>query len=952
MKKLLLSGLLAIALGFQATAQTGAAAAVSNQPVLLEKVTAKPGELVIAYEKWRLPNGLTLFIHEDHSDPVAHIEVTYHVGSARESIGKSGFAHFFEHMMFQGSDNVADEEHFKIVQTAGGNMNGTTNHDRTNYFQSVPRNYVETALWLEADRMGFLLDAVTQKKFETQRATVKNEKDQRITNVPYGMRDEIKNTILYPPSHPYYWPTIGFVEDLNRVGVDDLKNFFMRWYGPNNASIVVAGDVTPAEVLKLTEKYFGSIPRGPEVRKQRVDPVRLADNVYANYGDKVYLPMLQFTYPTVPAYHPDEAALDILGSVLGEGNNSIFYKNFVKTEKALQAATFHGVGYGNELAGEFNIIVVSFPDGETDVEAMVRKTLEEFDAVGIDDEALIRAKAGIETQVMQSMQSVAGKASMISQMYYTLGDKKWNVNDELVRYQKVTKEDVMRVYRQYVKGKFAAIVNIFPKNANAASNKEETKPVETSGQAVKGELEYKGLSYKKPTDNFDRSKRPEIGTAPSPIVPAIYEDKFANGIKVLGTETSELPIVSLYFSIKGGNMAINDQSKTGLASITASMMDQATQNYTSEQFEAELQKLGSSISFNAGRDNTFISVTTQKKNIDKTLALLEEKLLRPKFTAEDFKRIQKSVAQSINSSKFDAGDLAEKAYAKLIYGQKSIMAEPTEGTFKTIKSFTVKDVQAYYDKFYTPELTNLIIVGDIKQSEIIPKLQFLNKWNKKNTVLPNVTLSAPVVEKTQIYLVDKYKSSQSEIRVGYLALPYDFNGKYFKSRVMNFPLSGNFNSRINQNIREDKGFTYGIYGGFSGGDVAGPFTIGCGVRGTATDSAIKEIFYELNKYRSSGITDEELDFAKKSLRSGDALRYETPFQKASFLSVIAERNLPKDYIDQQNNLLSTLTKDEINKLANELLPTDKMIIVVVGDKEKIAEPLMKLGYKVIDYKVE
>jgi len=944
--------MLALALGFQSMAQTGNAPAATNQPVLLEKVTAKPGELLIAYEKWRLPNGLTLFIHEDHSDPVAHIEVTYHVGSARESIGKSGFAHFFEHMMFQGSDNAADEEHFKIVQTAGGNMNGTTNHDRTNYFQTVPKNYMETALWLEADRMGFLLDAVTQKKFETQRATVKNEKDQRITNVPYGMRDEIKNTILYPPNHPYYWPTIGFVEDLNRVGVEDLKNFFMRWYGPNNASIVVAGDVNPAEVLKLTEKYFGSIPRGPEVRKQRVDPVRLADNVYANYGDKVYLPLLQFTYPTVPAYHPDEAALDILGAVMGDGNNSIFYKNFVKSEKALQASTFHGVGYGNELAGEFNIIVVSFPDGETDVEAMVRKTLDEFDAAGIDDEALARAKAGIETQVMQSMQSVAGKASMISQMYYTLGDKKWNINDELTRYQKVTKEEVMRVFRQYIKGKYAAIVNIFPKSTNAASNKEETKPVETSGQAAKGELEYKGLSYKKPVDNFDRSKRPEVGPAPSPVVPAIYEDKFANGIKVLGTETSELPIVSLYFSIKGGNNAMNDQSKTGLAAITAEMMGQATQSYTSEQFEAELQKLGSSISFNAGRDNTFISVTSQKKNLDKTLALLEEKLLRPKFTAEDFKRIQKSVAQSINSSKFDAGDLAEKAYAKLIYGAKSIMAEPVEGTFKTVKSFTVKDVQAYYDKFYAPELTNLVIVGDVKQSEIMPKLQFLNKWNKKNTVIPNVTLSAPVVEKTQIYLVDKYKSSQSEIRVGYLALPYDYNGKYFKARVMNFPLSGNFNSRINQNIREDKGFTYGIYGGFSGGDVAGPFTIGCGVRGTATDSAIKEIFYELNKYRSSGMSDDELDFAKKSLRSGDALRYETPFQKASFLSVIAERNLPKDYIDQQNKVLASLTKAELNQLANELLPTDKMVIVVVGDKEKIGEALSKLGYKVVDYKVE
>lgn len=952
MKKLILSGLLSVALIGQLTAQTATTTPTTPAgPVLLEKVTAKPGELVIAYEKWRLPNGLTIFIHEDHSDPVAHVEVTYHVGSARETPGKSGFAHFFEHMMFQGSEHVADEEHFKIIQTAGGQMNGTTNHDRTNYFETVPKNYLETALWLESDRMGFLLDSVTQKKFETQRETVKNEKDQRVTNVPYGMRDEIKNTILYPTNHPYYWPTIGFVKDLDRVGVDDLKNFFMRWYGPNNASIVVAGDVNPTEVMKLVEKYFGAIPRGPEVRKQRVEPVRLADNVYANYGDKVYLPMLQFTYPTVPAYHPDEAALDVLGSVMGSGNNSIFYKNFVKSEKALQAATYHGVGYGSELAGEFNIIVVSFPDGETDVEALVKKTLDEFETAGVDDEAMARAKGEIETQVIQSMQSVAGRASMLSTAFYTLGDKKWNVNEELVRYQKVTKEDVMRVFRQYVKGKYAAIVNIFPKSTNAANQKEDTKMPETSGVA-KSELEYKGLTYKKPVENFDRSKRPEVGPAPSPVVPAIYEDKLANGIKILGTETSELPVVSMFFSIKGGNTALNDQSKTGLASFTAAMMDQATQNYTAEQMENELSKLGSYISFSANDDYTYVSVTTQRKNLDKTLLLLEEKLLRPKFTAEDFKRTQKQIAQSILSSKSDAGDLADKAYAKLLYGQKSIMAEPTEGTFETVKSFGIKDIQMYYDKFYAPDFTNLVIVGDISKDDMMGKLQFLNKWNKKNVVLPNVTLAAPVIEKTQIYLIDKYKSTQSEIRVGYLALPYDYNGKYFKARVMNFPLSGNFNSRINQNLREDKGFTYGVSGGFSGSDVAGPYTIACGVRGSATDSAIKEMFIELNKYNAKGMTDEELEFAKKSLRSGDALRYETPGQKANFLSVLLNRNLPKDYIDQQNKLLQSLTKEELNQLAKELLPVDKMVIVVVGDKEKIGENLVKLGYKVIDYKVK
>lgn len=945
MRKFLLISFICILVG-KLNAQTD-----SKVPVLLDKVTAKPGELVISYEKWRLPNGLTVFIHEDHSDPIAHIEVTYHVGSARETPGKSGFAHFFEHMMFQGSDNVADEEHFKIVQTAGGSMNGTTNHDRTNYFETVPKNYLETALWLEADRMGFLLDAVTQKKFETQRATVKNEKDQRVTNVPYGMRDEIKNTILYPPNHPYYWPTIGFVEDLNRVGVEDLKNFFMRWYGPNNASVVVAGDVNPAEVMKLVEKYFGSIPRGPEVRKQRVEPVRLPDNIYANYGDKVYLPLLQITYPTVPAYHPDDAALTILGSVLGSGNNSLMYKNFIKSEKALQAAAWNRVGYGNELAGEFNFIIVSFPDGETDIEALMKKTLDEFDASGVDDEALIRVKSQIETGIMQGMQSVAGRASYLSTSFYQLGDKKWSVKEELERYQKVTKEDVMRVFRQYIKGKYAAYVNIFPKNTNAASNKEEVKLVETSG-VVKSELDYKGLTYQKPKDNFDRSKKPEVGVAPSPIVPSIFEKQLSNGLKVYGTQSKELPVVSMYFSIKGGNIALNDQKKTGLASLTAQMMEQATQNYTNEQFDNELSKLGSSISFGAGDDYTYISVTCQKKNLDKTLILLEEKLFRPKFTAEDFKRIQKQTAQGINSAKYDAGDLADKAFAKLLYGEKSILAEPVEGTFESIKSLSVKDVQMYYDKFYSPEITSLVVVGDITQDEILPKLSFLEKWTNKNVQLPNVTLNAPQIKQTEIYLIDKYKSTQSEIRVGYLALPFDYNGKYFKARVMNFPLGGNFNSRLNMNLREDKGFTYGVRGYFTGEDYAGPFEISCGVRGTATDSAVKEIFSEMKKYSTEGMTSEELDFAKKSLRSGDALRYETPGQKASFISTIANRNLPKDYIDQQNKLLSELTLTELNQLAKELLPLDKMVIVIVGDQEKVGENLKKLGYKVNEYKVK
>jgi zinc protease len=968
MKKILLVVVAAAGMAFASRAQ--APAAPSNQPELIEKVTAQPGELVIAYEKWRLPNGLTVILHEDHSDPIVHVDVTYHVGSARETPGKSGFAHFFEHMMFQGSEHVQDEEHFKIVQGAGGSMNGTTNRDRTNYFETLPKNYLETALWLESDRMGFLLDSVTQKKFEVQRATVKNEKGQNVDNVPYGRTDEVKNQILYPPNHPYSWTTIGYVEDLDRVGVEDLKNFFLRWYGPNNASLVVAGDINPQEVLKLAMKYFGSIPRGPEVKKQRVEPVRLPDNVYANYGDNIFLPLTYITYPGVAAYHVDEPALDVLSLVLGNGNNAILYKNLVKTEKAFQVFSENSC---SELAGEFTIGALAYPampGGDNyDIEALIKQTLEEFEKTGISDDDLARAKAQIETSYTENMGSIGGKSYLLSHWNYMLPNKQMNVREEIARYNKVTKEDVMRVFRQYVKGKNAAIVNVWAKqkdpNAKEGDKeKEETKLASSSGKASSGELEYKGLTYKRAVDNFDRSKRPEVVGSVTPVVPKMYRTSFDNGLKVIGSTSTEVPIVTMILTIKGGNNALaNEINKSGLAALTASMMGESTQNYTSEQFSNQLEKLGSDIRFNATRESVIMTVNAPKKNLDATLKLVEEKLLRPKFTSEDFKLVQRQTAEGINAEKVNASEQANKAYARILFG-KSILAEPVNGSIKTIKGMSVKDVQSYYDRFFSPSVSSLVIVGDVTEAEIMPKIDFLKKWQKKDVVLPSVTANAVPIEKTQIYIVDKYKAGQSELRVGYKALPYDYNGKYFKSTVMNFPLGGNFNSRLNLNLREEKGFTYGIRGGFNGSKDYGTFTVAAGVRVSSTDSALKEIFQELDKYRESGITEEELAFTKKALTQGDALRYETSYDKASFLGQIARYDLPTDYINQQNATLQGMTKQEIDALAKEMLPTDKMVIVIVGDKDKIQESLKKIEtnrpgyispmskYKVIDYKLD
>jgi len=370
---------------------------VNGQAKLVEKITKKGNEIVIPYEKYLLQNGLTLVIHEDHSDPVVHVDVTYHVGSAREEIGKSGFAHFFEHMMFEGSDHALKGTHDKIITGGGGSLNGSTNRDRTNYYETVPSNQLEKALWLEADRMGFLLGQVTQTRFEVQRATVKNERGQRVDNVPYGLLNETFYKNLYPYGHPYSWDVIGYLEDLNRSNVEDLKNFFLRWYGPNNATLTIGGDVKAAKTVKLAEKYFGSIPRGPEVKPVVVPDVKLDANRYVSFTDNyAKLPMLCVVYPTVPNYHKDMAALQCLSQVIGQGKASVLYQQLIKKQMALQASSFSRL---TELTGEFIFQVVPMPGKSlAQTDSLFRASLAEFEKRGVTDEDIAKFKGNVEEQ--------------------------------------------------------------------------------------------------------------------------------------------------------------------------------------------------------------------------------------------------------------------------------------------------------------------------------------------------------------------------------------------------------------------------------------------------------------------------------------------------------------------------------------------------------------------------
>ena len=908
-----------------------------HSQTLIDKQTQEG--INIAYETYQLDNGLTVIIHQDHSDPIVHVEVTYHVGSNREQIGMTGFAHFFEHMMFQGSENIGEEEHFKIVSEGGGRMNGTTSRDRTNYYQTLPSNQLETAFWLESDRMGYLLNAMTEKKFENQRDVVKNEKLQRQKN-PYGLFYEVMGQTLYPKGHPYSWPIIGYIEDLDRATMQDLKDFCMRWYGPNNAYLVVTGDVEVDEVLSLANKYFGPIPKGEDVRELRVPRVVLPQHKYRVFKDNIYFPMAAFAFPTIPAYHKDEPALDALADIMGDGKNSPIYQSFVKTEKAVQASVSHPA---SDLAGEFMINVVSYPENTfAEVEEEVFKMLNNFDSY-ITNEALNRFKVKMRSEIMNGLSSIQGKASQLTRWAY-LTNEPYNFQKSLDRYNNVTKEDVIKVYNRYIKNKKAAIIDYTSIPFGSTDSVQSINP--NAYMPFKKDKQYDNLVYNRGNDNFDRSIRPTPPSAKPVNIPTFYEGKIKNpvsetnkGINYIGTETNEIPKIDILITLEGGDLLVQDEiKKVGLASLTAMMLEEGTKNYSTEEISLQLDEIGSTISFNGSDRQSTIYISSLVENIDKTLQVLDEKLFNPGFRKDDFKRVKKQYRESINNSKKSANYLGSTAAKQKMYG-KSIRGV-TE-TVKSIDKLKLDDVENFYNKQYNSSLASIVIVGDMPQSEIVPKLDFLNKWEGSDIII-NRDLLKEDINGRQIYIVHK-PGPQSMIMIGHHGPKFDVTGEYFKSRVMNFAFGGAFNSRLNLNLREDKGYTYGINSRFSANESDGTFYISTSVEGEATDSALTEIFYELENYVDNGITEEELKFTKNSIANSDALRYETTFQKANFLSRIQRYNLDKNYTSLQREELLKLNTNDIKEIAKKNLDKNNLIVVVVGNKYSLKKKLAKFG---------
>lgn len=916
------------------------------QAKMVEKITKKNAdEIVIPYEKYILPNGLTLIVHEDHSDPICHVDVTYHVGSAREEIGKSGFAHFFEHMMFQGSDNVADEQHFKIITEAGGTLNGTTNRDRTNYFETVPSNQLEKMLWLEADRMGFLLDAVTQQKFEVQRATVKNERGQNYDNRPYGLVQETMAKNLFPYGHPYSWLTIGYIEDLNRVNVQDLKNFFLRWYGPNNAVVTVGGDVNTKEVVKMVEKYFGTIPQCPKVEKTVLPAPVLDKDRYVSMTDQyAKLPMLVCALPGVPSKHKDEVALDCLAAIIGGDNNSILYQRLVKTQKALNASASNPT---DELAGSFQFTVMPKPGTSlADMEKEIREAIKEFETKGVSDDDLSKFKLSNEAQEIYSLESVSGKVSQLASYQTFTGDANF-IKKDIRRYSELTKEDVIRVYNQYIKNKPMVVLSVLTKGNENLKAAPDNYEVKNEGYKAPN-YGYNNLKYVKAKDNFDRKNMPPAGANPVIKVPD-FKTMEKDGMKMIYAKSDEIPAVVLSLGFKGGRMLEqNDLSKVGVANMFANMMDEDTRKHSAEEMSVLLDKLGSSISIGADLDETSVTVRCLKKNLDATLALLEERIMQPKFTQEAFDRIQNQTLENIKNSKTRAAVMASNVYNRVSYTTGSFLGYPSAGTEESVKKIELKDIEDYYKNNISRNGLSIVVVGDIEAKEAEAVMNRFATLPDQKIELP--AISTPAISNSRtVYFYNIPKAAQTEFRVGYTTnLKYDATGEYYKCGLMNFPFGGAFNCRLNINLREDKGWTYGARSGFNGNDYTGTYLFSSGIKAGATDSALMEIIKEFDLYTKNGITENEISFMKNAIGQSDARKYETGFQKAGFLGNILKHDLPSSYVNQQTKILNSMDKAAIDGLIRKWLRLEAMNIVLAGDMEKLKPSLEAMKYTVVE----
>ena len=906
---------------------------------------AQSGELV-SFEEFTLDNGLKVIFHVDRSDPVVAVALTAHVGSAREKEGRTGFAHLFEHLLFLESENLGKGGLDAMSARIGGSgANGSTSRDRTNYFQTVPKDALEKMIWAEADKIGFFINTVTDPVLAKEKQVVKNEKRQSYDNQPYGHTFYVLTKALYPDGHPYSWEVIGSLADLDAATLDDVKEFYRNWYTPNNVTLVIAGDFDEAQAREWVHKYFDEIPSGPEIAELEKQPVSLDATKKLFHEDNfAQLPELTLDWPTVPQYHPDSWALDVLIELLSVGKSAPL--NAVLIDEKKLTANISMFNYNSELAGETILSVRGFESVDLD---QVMTALEEgfarFEAEGIDPEDLARIKTTQEVGFYSSIQSVLGKAFNLAQ-YQIFANDPGFINQDIENIKAVTADDVMRVYQKYIKDRPFVAASFVPKGEEALALEGSTRAEVVEEPIIQGaedEVDPTAVAaYERTPSTFDRTQEPPYGDKPTVIPPKIWE--VASGpLDVYGIENNELPLVEFELSFNGGHL-LDSIEKPGAANLLAETLDKGTANKTPAEFEKAIASLGAEISVGAGEEYFVIAGRTLARNFDETIALVAEMVHEPRWDENEFDLAARRVASAIQGGMAQPNVIADLAFDRLLFGEGHILATPVVGTQSAVEAMTIDDLKAYH-ALLAPNLANFRVAGAVDKAGVLTALNPLtDNWTPGAVAdnALNITPPAPL-EKSTVYFYDMPGASQSIFRFGYPALKRT-DENYYPALVVNYRLGGGgFASRLTQQLRESKGYTYGVFSTFGGSTRYGDFRLQSGVRSNVTFEAADLAKSILENYGET-FTEEDLAVTQGFLLKSKARAFETLGAKLGVLENVADYGYPHDYILQQDEIVESMTVPRVQELAAELIRPDAMNYVIVGDAATQAERLEALGF--------
>jgi zinc protease len=871
----------------------------------------------IPYTRYVLDNGLTLIVHEDHKAPVVAVNIWYHVGSKDERPGRTGFAHLFEHLMFNGSENYRDD-YFKAMEAAGATkLNGTTWFDRTNYFQNVPTSALDMTLWMESDRMGHLLGAIDQKVLDEQRGVVQNEKRQG-QNRPYGKVGELIQLSTYPTGHPYSWEPIGSMEDLNAASLEDVKEWFRTYYGAANAVLVVAGDVTPAEAKAKVEKYFGDIPSGPVIKRQEDWIAKMSGERRAMLQDNVPQARIYKVW-NIPGYkNRDFTLVDMAGDLLAGGKNSRLYKRLVYTDRT---ATAVGSFVGPfEIGSQLQLIVTVKPGSDP---AAVEKAMDEeiarFIAAGPTPEELARVVTSNYANFARGIERIdgfGGKSSILaeSQVY---GDSPDFYKTRLDWVGSAAPADIQGAARRWLSdGVF--VLNVEPTP-----------------------------TYKTVASTVDRSKPPATGAPPSLNLPAPQRVKLGNGLQVVVVERHNAPVVD-FTLIADAGFAADSLAKPGTARLAMLMLQEGTRTRTSPEISDRAESLGATLGIGNSLDRSYLGMNALSARLAESLDLYADLLMNPTFPEKELERLRGQTLATIQQEKAQPLAIINRVWPKLLFGEGHAYANAASGTGteEAVGSLKSADLAAFYKRWVRPDNSTLLVVGDTTLAAIQPMLeQRFGAWRAPAEAAPKKNIANVALQpKPRVYLIDRPGAEQSQI-VAITVGPTRADADHIRFVALDTLLGGNFTSRLNMNLREDKHWSYGAGTRMTDAVGQGTFRAGGGVQTDKTAESMVEIRKELRDVIGARKPeDAELKFAKDSIAIALPGNNETSDEIANSYAEIVTFGLKDSYWNDFVGDLTKLTPADVNASSGKLIHPDALTWVVVGDLSRIEKPVRALNF--------